>query len=370
MLRGALDLSSESDAAVADTERAVVVRTVTGDVAPSELGIVLPHEHALIDIRRFFLEPTGTVDRAIAHADITLENLGWVRYHHRQSRDNLILSDVATLIHELQRFKAAGGGTVVELTPACAGRDVAGLIAISRATGLHVVAGTGVYLDEFHTEATRVMSARQVGERMVDELTIGIDGGTVPAGIIGEMGCSWPLTQDEEKALRGAAYASVVTGASISIHPGRHPDAPAALLDVLISEGAHLDRVVICHLDRTIPDHEGLVTLGRSGCFLEFDLFGQESSYIRYGPVDLPNDATRIRRIAELVDAGFEDQILLSQDIAVKDRLNRYGGHGYEHLLERVVPRMREHGIRDDAIRKMLIDNPARMLAWAPPSAS
>jgi phosphotriesterase-related protein len=278
-----------------------------------------------------------------------------------------VLSDVQTQIEELRQFKEAGGGTVVELTPACAGQDVSGLVALSLATSLHVVASTGVYLDEFQSELTRTMSSEQIGERMVRDITEGIDGGEIRAGIIGEMGCSWPLTVNEEKALRGAVYAQLATGASISIHPGRHPDAPGLLLDLLSSFGARLDRVVIGHLDRTVPEHDELVAVGRSGCFLEFDLFGQESSYVRYGPVDLPNDATRIKRIAALIDAGFEDQILVSHDIAVKKWLSHYGGHGYDHILKRVVPRMKEHGISDDAMQKMLVSNPARLLALSQP---
>ncbi|MGA2970010.1 MAG: hypothetical protein ABSE75_09415 [Acidimicrobiales bacterium] len=343
-----------------------VAHTVRGDVATSELGVVLPHEHVLIDLGKFFEEPTDPLEKEYANAAITLENLGWVRFHHRQSRDNLVLSDVQSQIEELRLFKLAGGGTVVELTPACAGQDLSGLVALAEATGLHVVASTGVYLDEFQSELTRTMSSQQIGERMVRDINEGIDGGDIRAGIIGEMGCSWPLTENEEKALRGAVLAQLATGASISIHPGRHPDAPGLLLDLLSSCGAQLERVVIGHLDRTIPEHDALVAVGRSGCFLEFDLFGQESSHVRYGPVDLPNDATRISRIAALIDAGFEDQILVSHDIAVKKWLSHYGGHGYDHILQRVVPRMKEHGISDQALQKMLVANPARLLALSP----
>jgi phosphotriesterase-related protein len=346
------------------------VHSVNGDVAASDLGVVLPHEHVLVDLGKFFDEPTDPIEKDYANAEVTLENLGWVRFNHRRSRDNLVLSDVQSQTEELRRFKQAGGGTVVELTPACAGQDVAGLVALSEATGLHVIASTGVYLDEFQSEQTRAMSPEQLGARMVRDITKGINGGEVRAGIIGEMGCSWPLTANEEKGLRGAVFAQLETGASISIHPGRHPDAPGLLLDLLTSFGARLDRVVIGHLDRTIPEHDELVAVGRSGCFLEFDLFGQESSHVRYGPVDLPNDATRIKRIAALLDAGFEDQILISHDIAVKKWLSGYGGHGYDHILKRVVPRMIEEGISDEAVYKMLVSNPARMLALSVPAKS
>jgi phosphotriesterase-related protein len=339
-----------------------VVRTVGGDVAPAELGVVLPHEHVLVDLRRFFRAPTAPKGKEIAYEAITLETLSWVRYHHRECMENLILEDVATQTRELLRYKEAGGGTLVELTPACAGRDVAGLRSLAEATGLHIVAGSGVYLDQFQSDAVRAMDSAQIAELLAGEICDGIDGGPTKAGIIGEMGCSWPLTPAEEKAMRGAARAQRSTGAAISVHPGRHPAAPARLLRLLESEGARLDRVVICHLDRTIPDHAALVELARSGCYLEFDLFGQESSYIRYGPVDLPNDATRIERIARLIDAGHGEQILVSLDIAVKHWLVTYGGHGYGHILERVVPRMREAGFDEDTVTELLVANPARML--------
>jgi phosphotriesterase-related protein len=340
-----------------------LVRTIRGDVDSHELGIVLPHEHILVDFRRFYVEPADEEGRVVARSAITLDTLSWVRYHQRQCLDALHLDSVEGQINELNRFVRAGGGTIVELTPACAGRNVAGLVEISEATGLHIVAGSGVYLDEYQSDETRAMAIDALAERMCREILEGVDDSGARAGIIGEMGCSWPTTPAEEKAMRAAARAQRATGAAISFHPGRHLNAPGMLLRLLESEGAALDRVVVSHLDRTVPDHRSLCALARTGCYMEFDLFGQESSYIRYGPVDLPNDATRIDRIARLIDAGFGDQILLSLDIAGKQHLVAYGGHGYAHILERVVPRMQETGIEEKVLHRMLVENPARMLA-------
>ena len=324
--------------------------------------MVLPHEHLLANLTQLFTEPGNPDLKTLARQKLSLENLSFVRYHQMECLDNLVLDDVRAQIDELLRYKAAGGGTVVELTPMGVGRNIDGLAAISAATGLHVVAGTGVYLDQFQTNEMRSMTAEQIGEILTREITTGIGDGTIRAGILGEMGCSWPLAPTEDKALRGAVLAHQATGAAISIHPGRHPDAPKLLLKLLESAGARLDKVVMCHLDRTLPHHEGLVELARSGCFMEFDLFGQESSYTRYGPVELPNDATRIERIVRLIDDGFADQILLSLDIAVKHLLTAYGGHGYAHILERVVPKMYEAGLKQPDIHKMLVSNPAQML--------
>ena len=58
-----------------------------------------------------------------------------------------------------------------------------------------------------------------------------MDGTGIKAGIIGEVGCTWPLTDNERKSLAAAAAAQRETGAAILIHPGRHPDAPPEIMD-------------------------------------------------------------------------------------------------------------------------------------------
>ena len=93
------------------------------------------------------------------------------------------------------------------------------------------------------------------------EVQGGLDGTEVRAGLIGEIGCSWPLDPVERRALRAAATAQRLTGAAISVHPGRHPDACGQILDVLEGAGADLSRVVLCHMDRTHPDGDGIEAL-------------------------------------------------------------------------------------------------------------
>lgn len=346
------------------------VHTVLGPVAPADLGVVLPHEHVFFDLRPRFTAPTG-VPATLTGEPVQLANLAWVRYHQRNNRDNLVLDDVGLLASELEKFRAAGGGTVVDLSPQCAGRDVAKLVKVARATGLTVIAGTGFYVEEFQSAATKAASVEELAAVMVAELSIGIadpvgEPTGVRAGIIGEIGCSWPLADSERRVLQAAALAQQQTGAAISVHPGRDEDAPYQIAAILQEAGADLSRVVMGHIDRTFAGHEMVARLADLGCFLEFDLFGQESSHIRYGPLDLPTDLGRLRVIERLVRAGYGAQVLVSHDIALKHHLSAYGGHGYAHLLDRVRPRMPEAGLSDAETDQILRANPARLLARTP----
>jgi phosphotriesterase-related protein len=129
--------------------------------------------------------------------------------------------------------------------------------------------------------------------------------------------------------------------------------------------GADLSRVVISHIDRTIFDDERLFRLADSGCVIELDLFGQEQSYYALNlNVDLPNDAERLRWIRRLIDRGHLDQIVISHDICYRSRLTRFGGHGYGHIFENVLPLMRRRGFTETEIERITAGTPQRLLTF------
>jgi phosphotriesterase-related protein len=131
-------------------------------------------------------------------------------------------------------------------------------------------------------------------------------------------------------------------------------------------EGGDLRRTVMCHICRTIADVRAVVDLAQTGIWLEYDLFGLENSYYPYNPsFDMPNDGGRMAHVLALIEAGHQDQLLLSHDIAYKTSLVAYGGYGYHHLLVNVVPRLRAKGVDDAALERLLIRNPARAFAFA-----
>ena len=129
--------------------------------------------------------------------------------------------------------------------------------------------------------------------------------------------------------------------------------------------GADLTRTVICHIERTIFDWNKLLELASTGCYLEYDLFGHECSHYPFLPTRyMPSDAQRIEQIAWLVGEGMVEHIVLAHDVCSKHRLARYGGHGFDHILENIVPRMRLQGITEEQVHTMLVENPKRVLTF------
>jgi phosphotriesterase-related protein len=341
------------------------VQTVLGPVAADALGVMMVHEHVLVDVTGLYREPEGARERALARQPVTLKNLGWVRRNWVSNLDNLHLGDEALAIEEVLQYKLDGGGTLVDVGSIGLGRDPVGLQRIARATGVHVVMGCGYYVAECHPPDMDSRSEGAIEEEIVRDLTVGVAATGVRAGIIGEVGCTWPLAKNEEKVLRAAARAQRRTGVAISVHTGRDEASPLQILEVLKAADADLSHVVMGHLDRTWPDMDILRKLASAGCYLAFDTFGQETWAYPLAPLDRLTDAQRVDVIVRLGAEGFLDRVLVSHDVAYKHRLASYGGSGYGHLLSTVVPQMRRKGLTEDQIRTLLVENPARALQRA-----
>jgi len=206
----------------------------------------------------------------------------------------------------------------------------------------------------------------------VRDITVGVGNTGIRAGIIGEIGIDWPMRDEERMSLRASARAQKETGAPLNIHPGNSPDSPFQILEELDGAGADISRVVIDHVASRLFDHDTRVKLARTGCYLAYDDFSFEGWYpgrmvlSEANPIkcDLPNDAERINQIMVLIDEGFLNQILISHDHCLKHRLWYYGGPGYAHILENVVPLMREKGMPEEHIHALLIENPKRFLQF------
>ena len=342
-----------------------LIQTVLGSVSPSELGPTTTHEHLHVDISFLFRPARYSPSRELEDAPIELKNLGWIRRNYYSNRPNLQLTDLDTAIEEVRMYGDVGGGAIVDATTTGIGRDPAALARISRESGVHIVMGAGFYVDAAHPEGMDERSVEDLATEIAADLTEGVDGTGIKAGIIGEVGCSWPLTPNERKSLVAAALAQQETGAAILIHPGRNPGAPAEILEVLAENGADLSRVIMGHLDRTVFEFDTLRRIAESGCYLEWDLFGNEGSYYPQADIDMPSDPQRLDFIRRIVDAGFGDRVVMGQDIFTRHQLVTYGGHGYGHILQNIVPTMRRKGFAEAEIRAITEANPARILAFA-----
>lgn len=346
------------------SERTGKVQTVLGLVDPATLGHSQTHEHLLIDLTRpdMYSGPAG--GRGRGGEPITLENYGWTRRNWDRHIDNHRLTSESDAIFEMQRYKAAGGGTIVDATSLGIARDPSGLARISSATGVHVVMGAGYYVAAHHPPEVAELSEHQIVEQIVRDIVEGVDGTSMCSGIIGEIGLTWPVHPNEEKVLRAAARAQRETGAPLLIHPGRHTRAPLDAMRIVDDAGGDARRTIMSHIDRTLFDLESMLELAATGCYVELDLFGQESSYYPLAPIDMPNDATRVDYLIGMIAAGHLDQLVIAQDICKKVNLSRYGGEGYDHILENVLPLMRRKGMSADEIDAILVRNPARVMAF------
>ena len=345
------------------------VETVLGPVEPGELGITLTHEHLLIDLAPYIQAPIGASARKIYESPVSQENLGYVRHYSTPSADNARLLDVSVAIEEANLYKQHGGGTMVDATSIGIARDPVGLARISRQTGLHIVMGSSYYVAAFHPPDMDQRSEDSIVDDIVRDVTQGVDGTTIRSGIIGEVGCTWPLTDNERKVVRASGRAQQITGAPLLIHPGRDETAPARIVDILREVGADIERTIMGHLDRTVFQRDTLLALAQTGCYLEWDLFGREVSHYPLSPaVDMPGDAKRMDDIAWIASEGYGDKIVVAHDICSKDRLLSYGGHGYFYILANIVPRMRHRGFDEDAITKILVGNPAAALTFTEPA--
>jgi len=341
------------------------VQTVLGPIAPEDLGITLPHEHLISDGSCWFVEPSEATEKAMVHHPVTLDILWWLRYHLFQNMDDLLLLDEQEAIKEAIHFKLAGGNSIVELSNIGLGRDPAALARISRATGLNVIMGSGYYLAVSHGPEMDAKTEEEITDEIVRDIMVGAGNSGIRSGIIGEIGCSWPLADNERKSLRAAARAQQLTGAALNVHPGQGEEAAMEIVKILGDAGADLTRTVIDHIDRAVRDPQDRIKLAKTGCYLEYDLFGREGYYpVHHRIIDLPNDAQRINEITELINKGYLNQMLVSQDIWNKTQRCTYGGWGYAHILRDTIPVMRVKGMTEEQIHTIMVKNPRRLLTF------
>ncbi len=309
------------------------IMTVLGPISPDELGVTAAHEHLILDSYYVsgdaFLAWTGCM------------------------ADGLLI-DEALIIDELAYFQKAGGRSVVEVTTPDLRRNPQGLKRIAEATGLNVIMGCGWYRGPFLPERIERANANELAAEIVRDLTEGADDTGIRAGIIGEIGADKDyISPAEERVFRAAARAHNQTGAAITTHAFLYP-VGLDQLDILQEEGADLRRVIVGHCDTylSLDYHEAIV---KRGAYVQYDDIGK-----RY---HCP-DERRIAALIELLRRGYESQILLSSDVCLRSHLHLNGGIGYDHVLAKFLPALREAGVSEEQIEMMTVENPKRVLAF------
>nr|WP_223243447.1 phosphotriesterase [Streptomyces sp. CBMA123] len=297
-----------------------------GDLAPAELGVTDSHDHLFI---RSPLLPGQELDDPAAAEEV------------------------------LRAYAAAGGRTFVQWTPWGMGRGADVLAALSRATGVHVVAATGTHQAAHYPEDDRSgpTPSADLAERFVTELTTGLPGAPegVRPGLIKIADDAGPLTAHTRRTTAAAAEAHHATGAPIAVHLEPDGDPHGVLRRLHGRHGVSPDRIVLGHLTR-FTDRAVHRSLAAEGVFLALD------SPSRIGH---PADLQAFDVIADLVDAGHADRLLLGADTTT--RTARAVG-GPARLLTDLAPRLaRTFG--PELPDRLLVANPATALAadWRTP---
>lgn len=299
-----------------------MIETVLGAIPPSKLGITMCHEHIALNLKRV------------------------------RGDDDSVFDNRSLIAAELAKLYAQGCRGVIEVSGNDMGRDVVALRQHSRDTGLHIVASTGFYLEPYHTDWLQRATVKEVAALFVRELTVGIGDTGIRAGLIAEIatGCDG-IRPTEEKVFLAAAQAAQETGCAISTHcdMGCMGQEQATLL---LSNGGSPQKIVLGHMDLSGDSDYHLALLDR-GVTLAFDTVGK-TKYI--------SDQCRADNLARLVRRGYQDQLLLSQDVSRLSYLTASGGAGYTAVLGYFVPMLRERGISDAQMDSLLVANPARLL--------
>ena len=331
--------------------------TIHGPVPADQLGHTLTHEHILAEVPDWGVPPM--YPELLDHK-VTIDILGKLRRDFWSCKDNLRLDEPEVSLQEVASFKAKGGGTLVDVTCIGMKRDIHAVADISRATGVHVVAATGFYIQSGHPAYVAQQTAAELANLMVAEIQQGIEGTGMRAGIIGEIGISAPMHPDEEKVLRAALRAQRATGAPLSIHQwgGQNLEKIDALVQ---AEGVSTSNVILCHL--TTVSQEQRFWAAERGYYLGIDSFGYEVYSDALSGIIL-QDPGRIEIVKKLIERGHLRQILVSNDLGLKMLQKKYGGWGYEHILVNIKPFMLRMGVPPKAIDSLLYYNPARAIAY------
>lgn len=336
------------------------VMTVTGPIAASAMGVTLPHEHILNDCRCWWHKPKEPDRQHLATEPVHMGIIGELRMDPFVNLDNCALDDEPLAIAELLAFRNAGGQTVVDPTCRGIGRNPEALVRISAATGLNIVMGSGYYLQTSHPPELKRLSIDGVADEIVAEAHEGVGKTGVKIGLIGEIGVSGDFTPEEEKSLRGAARAQKRTQLPLMVHLPAWYRHAHRVLDIVGEEGGDVRHTILCHMNPSGGDVDYQTSLAARGAFIEYDMLGMDYWYADQ-QVQCPSDEDNARAIAGLIKNGFGDRLLLSHDVFIKMMLSHYGGFGYAYILKHFVPRLRRHGVGENAITAMLINNPAQV---------
>jgi len=313
------------------------IHAVTGPVAAADLGQVLVHEHIVCGA-------AGVARSAAALAG---------------GRAALVERGVTALT----AARAEGLTTMVDATPFDLGRDVELLAEVAERSGVTILAATGHWLLPSVFMSNR--SVTELADLFLADLTTGADGTAIRCGVM-KVASEEVVTDFDRRVLEAVAIAHRETGAPIITHAAARNRIGEAQADVFEQLGVPPDRVVIGHADDTY-ELDYLIGLGDRGYIIGMDRIPC-GNLPEYGGRTVAN---RIDMIVELVERGYGDRIVVGHDdpvwaglLTAEDQQRHIDANpdGISFIHRRVIPVLRDRGLDDTAIRRLMVDNPARWL--------
>ena len=311
-----------------------VIRTVLGPVDPEDVGTCLPHEHLLIDYGELLGSP-----KQVPETDSPVEK---------------------QVIANVRAFASAGGTLMVGCTPPGYGRYPDFMAEVSAQTGVHIVACTGGFTEQFAPlhPVVKALDTDTLADVFVRELTEGMGGTRYRAGAIKVATGEGRMTEGEAHIFRAAARAHKRTGAPIITHTtnGLGPQQ----LDFLLREGVDPAKVVIGHLGFESDPRTDVGTILRRGAYVAFDRIGHHHFF---------PDSHWIELIRFVLDQGYEERVLLSHDAVTEfvgpEEIAAHTFSDYTYIMSVFLPALRDAGVGEDTLNRLVRENSRSFLTYA-----
>ena len=322
-------------AAAADSikfPKGAIIRTVLKDIPPESLGQILVHEHIELSSTFGFKGGPGAAQPTKHFSE-----------------------DLDLLVEEMKLAARDGLTAIVDCGHSDQGRRAPYVRQVSKLSGMPIVLGGGYHSTPTYPPEVSRMTEDELVEEFVRYAT------AERWGAMGEIGVSAEITADERKVQRAVGRVQAMTNLPIISHTANGA-AAVEQLDLFEAGGAKAAHILIGHMGAmTMVPIDVFKTICKRGAFVGFDrVGGRAESNEKQAPM-----------IKELIDAGYVDNILLSSDGgATEDILKSKGGPGYARAFTVMGPVLRKAGVSDDALHKIMVDNPRRLLAFVPKKVS